>query len=365
MSAEPPPPPPPQVSPDGKFYWDGTRWVPMPAAAAPEPPQPRQLSPDEKYYWDGERWVPVALMDEEWIAPVVPVPTTPKKGHALRNVSLGCIGLIVLLIIISIAALGAINTSVSISPSSPTVSNAVCVGDPHAHVYSPDRLQVIAACVELTGTIDSEVAQPDGDYHVRLHLDPGQTCAGQLCINAQNVSDQAGDLILEPVCENPITQADAVEACQDYHNPLVLPPLNSHVKVTGPFVLDTDHGWNEIHPLESITIVPTSTPEESPIPSPTPSAAPAKLTVKITASTYGNVAATTLPGASCKAKAKLPSGRISTAAGLSVVVVAGDDGGVSWSYRTVSSTKPGTGTHTVTCVLAGKTVSASAPFTVA
>jgi hypothetical protein len=24
------PPPPPQVSPDGKFYWDGTRWVPMP-----------------------------------------------------------------------------------------------------------------------------------------------------------------------------------------------------------------------------------------------------------------------------------------------------------------------------------------------
>lgn len=24
-------PPPPQVSPDGKFYWDGTRWVPMQA----------------------------------------------------------------------------------------------------------------------------------------------------------------------------------------------------------------------------------------------------------------------------------------------------------------------------------------------
>jgi hypothetical protein len=29
------PPPPPQVSPDGKFYWDGERWVPM-----PQPPQP-------------------------------------------------------------------------------------------------------------------------------------------------------------------------------------------------------------------------------------------------------------------------------------------------------------------------------------
>ena len=32
------PPPPPQVSPDGKFYWDGTRWVPVQAAPPPIPP---------------------------------------------------------------------------------------------------------------------------------------------------------------------------------------------------------------------------------------------------------------------------------------------------------------------------------------
>jgi hypothetical protein len=34
VSAEPPPPP--QVSPDGRFYWDGERWVPM---AQPPTPQ--------------------------------------------------------------------------------------------------------------------------------------------------------------------------------------------------------------------------------------------------------------------------------------------------------------------------------------
>lgn len=41
------PPPPPQVSPDGKFYWDGSRWVPMQQAPqqwgsmrpAPQPAQ--------------------------------------------------------------------------------------------------------------------------------------------------------------------------------------------------------------------------------------------------------------------------------------------------------------------------------------
>ncbi len=262
---------------------------------------------------------------------------------------------------------GSTTTTAAVSPlpSSLTVSKPVCVGDPHAHVYSPDRLQLLAACIELTGTIDLESAQADGDYHVRLHLDPGQTCGGQPCLDAPNVSDQAGDLILEPVCENPITQADAVAACQGYHNPLVLPPVGSHVSVMGPFVLDTDHGWDEIHPLESITVVTGPTPAASPSPSPTASAAPATLTVTITASTYGNVAATTLPGASCKAQAKLPSGRISTAAGLQATVVAGNDGVASWSYGTVSTTTKGTGTHTVTCTLNGATVSASAAFTVA
>ena len=29
------PTPPPQVSPDGKFYWDGTRWVPVPPTPVP------------------------------------------------------------------------------------------------------------------------------------------------------------------------------------------------------------------------------------------------------------------------------------------------------------------------------------------
>lgn len=32
---EPPPPPAPKVSPDGRFYWDGERWVPLPNSGAP------------------------------------------------------------------------------------------------------------------------------------------------------------------------------------------------------------------------------------------------------------------------------------------------------------------------------------------
>ncbi len=36
------PPPPPEVSPDGKFYWDGQRWVPMQGEAQP-PQAPQQV----------------------------------------------------------------------------------------------------------------------------------------------------------------------------------------------------------------------------------------------------------------------------------------------------------------------------------
>jgi hypothetical protein len=34
---EPTPPPAPKVSPDGRFYWDGQRRVPLPNSAAPVP----------------------------------------------------------------------------------------------------------------------------------------------------------------------------------------------------------------------------------------------------------------------------------------------------------------------------------------
>ena len=43
---------------------------------------------------------------------------------------------------------------------------------------------------------------------------------------------------------------------------------------------------------------------------------------------------------------------------------AGGDGNVSWSYGTTGNTKPGTGTHYVTCSLNGQQQTASAAFTV-
>jgi hypothetical protein len=109
------------------------------------------------------------------------------------------------------------------------------------------------------------------------------------------------------------------------------------------------------------TALTIALPKPSPRPSPSAST---KLFVKITASNYGFLEATTLAGASCTAKARLPSGNYSKAQGLQVTATADDAGDVSWAYNTSSQTRPGTGTHYVTCTLGSQKVSAFAPFTV-
>lgn len=120
-------------------------------------------------------------------------------------------------------------------------------------MYHAYRLQLLAPCVTVAGTIEVTRSEPDGDIHVLLLLDPGQACAGQPCVDAGNVARQHGDLVLEPVCEHTVTQSDAVQSCAGYTSPVVVPPVGTHVAATGPFVFDRDHGWNEIHPLEAVT----------------------------------------------------------------------------------------------------------------
>jgi hypothetical protein len=48
-----------------------------------------------------------------------------------------------------------------------------------------------------------------------------------------------------------------ISACQDFHQNIVIPPIGSHVNITGSYVLDKEHGnWAEIHPVTSITKIP-------------------------------------------------------------------------------------------------------------
>jgi hypothetical protein len=116
-------------------------------------------------------------------------------------------------------------------------------------------------------------------------------------------------------------------------------------------------------PTTAPALVPSAAPTTQTPTTPTPTQAPL-LSVLISASRYGLVSATTLAGASCGAQARLPSGNISQAQGLTPTKMAIGTGAVSWTYNTSTQTTPGTGTHTVTCMLGGVTRNASAPFSV-
>ena len=80
-----------------------------------------------------------------------------------------------------------------------------------------------------------------------------------------NIQVQAGALVVEPVCEGPVAQADAMAACRDFHSPVRIPTGSQQVKILGSFVLDTepDHGWTEIHPVTCITTLRANQRESS------------------------------------------------------------------------------------------------------
>ena len=48
----------------------------------------------------------------------------------------------------------------------------VYTGDPTRFSTPQDRLKVITPCIAVTGTIFNFVLEPDGDYHIRVTVDP-------------------------------------------------------------------------------------------------------------------------------------------------------------------------------------------------
>ncbi len=139
------------------------------------------------------------------------------------------------------------------------------------HVWYPPRLQIIDRCRVVTGVVENISIRGDGDEHISLKLDPEYTNL----LNQKNIDEQHGDLVLEIICKSPIRKMDefiactkedvneeghikvigacvlAFNACNGFKQDFEI-HVGEHVKVTGAYVLDREHGWNEIHPITSI-----------------------------------------------------------------------------------------------------------------
>jgi hypothetical protein len=141
-------------------------------------------------------------------------------------------------------------------------------GDPLANVYHAYRLHVVKSCLTVTGTVAYVRVEDDGDIHLDLSLPASES---QL-LNQVNVSDQDGQLVTEivpadqPGC-TPGRPPRPAGGSYDYGictgAAIATPPIGALVRVTGPYVLDADHGWMEIHPVWAITVLGVSQPVPS------------------------------------------------------------------------------------------------------
>jgi hypothetical protein len=159
------PPSPPQISPDGRFYWDGQRWVPMQTQA----PTPTPVAP------------PVQTIPQPPLATYAPL----RQSHGLRNVSLGCLGLIVLVVILGI--IGSNNRSTtntssntsSLSTESPLPSpSPISEANYKASAKSIPYVQLEKDPGSLAGTVvtyTGQVVQYDSattTSHLRINVTP-------------------------------------------------------------------------------------------------------------------------------------------------------------------------------------------------
>jgi uncharacterized protein YgiM (DUF1202 family) len=155
------------------------------------------------------------------------------------------------------------STAAPMSPRAPGSASLTGCGDGlWQHVYHPSRLLVIKECVSVRGimvdatnghTGDGVRHEADGDTHGWLKPDP--EFANML--NQGNNSAEGGNLVFEIVCHYKVTQTDAKPACRGFNDGTLIPPIGTHVEITGAFVQDNNHAkWNEIHPVSKIVILP-------------------------------------------------------------------------------------------------------------
>jgi hypothetical protein len=118
------------------------------------------------------------------------------------------------------------------------------------HIYNKSRLHIIKKCVTVTGTISRACRkEKDGDWHCFLKVDK----QFESMLNAKNMANEFGNLVIEPICISPPTQADAIQACKGFSQSFPEIKVGNRVSVTGDYVLDTAHGHTEIHPISKIT----------------------------------------------------------------------------------------------------------------
>lgn len=123
-------------------------------------------------------------------------------------------------------------------PRGGKATSAVCPPAAHAldGVYHPERLTVLSFCRHAAGRVTLVRHEEDGDLHIDVRVDPAYT--GLLA--RANYSRQHGDLVVEFMARD--------------GGHLPEPHVGDRISLTGAWVDDTQHAWNELHPVWALSL---------------------------------------------------------------------------------------------------------------
>ena len=107
------------------------------------------------------------------------------------------------------------------------------------------------ACEHAAGVVLAVVPEPDGDVHIWINVDE----AYQRLLNGENHFQGRPALLAEitPDCETDPKDSQAAAHCP--RSKLTIPRPGERIAIDGPWVFDTNHGWNEIHPVDTLKIL--------------------------------------------------------------------------------------------------------------
>lgn len=147
------------------------------------------------------------------------------------------------------------SSNASVARTVHAARSRACEQNPRNGVHGPDRLKVLSPCAVFQGTVkEAPVKNPDGDVSFQVSPDPGYA----RMLNAHNRSE--GGLHIEivprdqPGCTpgQPVHVGDVPDLGTCSGRDVGPPALGAHVRIIGPWVLDRNNNWYEIHPAWSV-----------------------------------------------------------------------------------------------------------------
>lgn len=156
-------------------------------------------------------------------------------------------------VLLTVLCLCACSPTTGATSSTPSAQSACHEGLPEAGVYQPDRLEVLEACAHAEGVVVAVIPEPDGDYHVWIDVEPPY----RRLLNPENHFQGRPSLLAEitPECPLNTNPPNAGAAARCPVSKLTIPKRGDRIAIDGPWVLDTNHGWNEIHPVDTLRIL--------------------------------------------------------------------------------------------------------------